>query len=316
MYTLKIVFLVYKIANIFILLFYICIRSEVMNPLTYSNFSIYNQFPYSSSSSVPYWRGIDYSPEYTEYGESNDVASNTAKTAGLAALLQTMAVALQKGSQWFANKLQAGKEFTSEDNVRKIADKMLVDNKIQGVTVGYINDANKHYYQSKVPNLANEIEVVSKGQNAFYTDEVKLAVAPKSKPSLILHELGHACNAKNWFLKLLQKSRKYAMAAPTALLIASNLLGKDSDGRDNFIARNAGKLGFMAFLPTIIEEAAASLRGIKAIDKVPKNLLKGTLDKSILKRNYFCALATYIIAGLGLGVASRQMILENKNSRM
>lgn len=284
-----------------------------MNPLSYNNFSIYNQYPYSGSSSVPYWRGEYYSPAYTEYDDAQNVSENTAKTAGLAVLLQTMAIALQKGSQWFAKKLEAGKEFTSAENVKKIADKMLIDNNMRDVTVDYISDANKHRYMSKIPGLAKDIEDVAKGQNAFYTNELKLAVAPKHKPSLILHELGHAGNAKNWFLKLLQKSRKYAMGAPTALLFASKLLGKDKDGNDNFIARNAGKLGFMAFLPTIIEEAAASLRGIKAIDKVPKHLLKGTLNKSVLKRNYFCALATYIIAGLGLGIASRQTILENKN---
>lgn len=284
-----------------------------MNPLTYSNFSIYNQYPYSNSSSMPYWRGEYYSPEYTEYNDSSGVSGDMAKTAGLAAFLQTMAIALQKGSQWFAKKLEAGQEFTSGENVKKIADKMLIDNNMRDVTVDYISDANKHHYMRNIPQLANDIEVVAKGQNAFYTDELKLAVAPKSKPSLILHELGHAGNAKNWFLKLLQKSRKYAMGAPTALLIASNVLGKDKDGNDNFIARNAGKLGFIAFLPTIIEEAAASIRGIKAIDKVPQNLLNGPLNKSILKRNYFCALATYIIAGLGLGIASKQTILENKN---
>ena len=64
-------------------------------------------------------------------------------------------------------------------------------------------------------------------------------------------------------------------------------------------------LGFAAFLPTIIEEGIASLRGIKAAKKVlnnPKNL-------NILKKNYAFALATYILSGVALGVASKQTIL-------
>ena len=186
---------------------------------------------------------------------------------------------------------------------------MIKSNKLD-VTVDFIDHANKYRYSAN-PALYNEIETVANGKNAFYLDEAKLAVAPKTKPSLILHELGHASNSKNFILKMLQKSRRYAMAAPMVLLIASKLLGKREDGQKNFIERNAFGLGFAAFLPTIIEEGTASLKGINAIKKVPQGVLKGALNKNVLKRNYLLALATYVIAGLGLGVASKQTIIEN-----
>ena len=96
-----------------------------------------------------------------------------------------------------------------------------------------------------------------------------------------------------------------------ALLLASKVIGKPQDGDKNFIERNAGVLGFAAFLPTIIEEGAASLKGINAVKHVPRNLFEGALNTNILKRNYLCALATYILAGVGLGVASKQTIIEN-----
>ena len=257
----------------------------------------YPQYSYYSSYNTPsYWQGQPVIP----YTEQNDGADNTAKTVGLAALLQAMALGLQKGSQWFAKKLEAGKEFTSSQNVQNIADAM----------VRKINEANRYKYAA-YPNLYNEMGEVAKGRNAFYTDEFKLAVAPKSKPSLILHELGHAANTKNVFMKLLQKSRRYAVYAPMALLFASKILGKPENREKNFIERNAGILGFAAFLPTIIEEGAASLKGIKAAKNFPKQLLQGAMNLNILKRNYLFALATYILAGVGLGVAAKQTIIEN-----
>lgn len=235
------------------------------------------------------------------------------KTVGMAALLQSIALFIQKGSQWFARQLEAGKEFTSADNVKLIAENMVNDHKLRRVTVDYISDLNKGKYAGS--ELANEIEVVAKGKNAFYSDVHKLAVAPASKPSLILHELGHASNSKKFFTQLLQQSRKYAVYAPMILLFASRLLGRKQEDKPNFIERNAGILGFTAFLPTIIEEAMASIKGIKAVKAVPKNLLKGAVNTNILKRNYFLALCTYILGGVGLGIASKQTILENSTAK-
>ncbi len=274
-----------------------------MNSFSVNNYG-YSPYTYNIGYSNPYWQG-----QQTYYAETANNDANAAKTVGLAALLQALAIGIEKSSQWFAKKLEAGKEFTSSENVHKIADSMIKRNNLD-VTVDYITPENRLKYKDNAA-LYNELEAVAKGQNAFYADQHKLAVAPKSKPSLILHELGHATNTKNTILKLLQKSRRYAMYAPMALLLTSKVIGKPNDRDKNFIERNAGLLGFAAFLPTIIEEGAASLKGINAVKKVPKNLLKGALNTNILKRNYLFALATYILAGVGLGVASKQAIIEN-----
>ena len=152
------------------------------------------------------------------------------------------------------------------------------------------------------------LKPVAIGENAFYTDQFKLAVAPKNKPSLILHELGHAINAhKGKFLKFLQKSRMFVSAVPTALIML-NGLSKQDDNKPSFIERNAGKIGFAAFLPTIIEEGLASIRGVKAA----KATLGNSVNLKPLKRNYFFAWLTYLIAGIGLGVAAKQSVIENK----
>lgn len=234
-------------------------------------------------------------------------SDNIEKTVATAGILQVLSLALNKISQWCGNKLMLGKEFTSAENVEKIAQSMVDKNKLK-VTVDYIDEKNIKEYPA---HLRNELMPVAKGQNAFYADEYKLAVAPKSKPSLILHELGHAVNAnKGKFLRFLQKSRMWVASVPTALVMLNSSIKKQNSNNDkkNFIERHAGKIGFAAFLPTIIEEGLASIRGAKAA----KNILGNSVNLKPLKRNYFFAWMTYLLSGIGLGIAAKQAILSNK----
>ena len=230
---------------------------------------------------------------------------NTAKTLVTAGLLQAFAMFLQKASQWCGNKLMQGKEFTSAANIHKTAQNMVKNNKLN-VTVDFIDSKNINNYGE---GLREALKPVARGENAFYTDQLKLAVAPKSKPSLILHELGHAINAhKGKFLRFLQKSRGYAAAVPTALLLLNGAIPPREDNKKNFLERNAGLIGFASFLPTIVEEGLASIRGVKAA----KQTLGKAVNLAPLKRNYFFAWLTYVIAGIGLGVAAKQSLLSNK----
>lgn len=234
--------------------------------------------------------------------QSQEPEDTTVKTVATAGILQAFAMFLQKASQWCGNKLMQGKEFTSAENIKATAEKMVKDNNLD-VKVDYIDHANIKNYPSQLREMLGP---VARGENAFYADSLKLAVAPKSKPSLILHELGHAINAgKGKFMRFLQKSRGYVSAVPATLLMLKGLCG-NKDDKPNFIERNAGKIGFLAFLPTIVEEGIASLRGLKYAKQ-----LKG-VNLSALKRNYFFAWMTYVIAGLGLAVGAKQALLESK----
>ena len=76
--------------------------------------------------------------------------------------------------------------------------------------------------------------------------------------------------------------------------------------------RNAGKIGFAAFLPTIIEEGLASLRGIKAAKAAKAVYGSNKINLAPLKKNYFFAWMTYVISGLLLGVGMKQTMLQNK----
>lgn len=231
-------------------------------------------------------------------------------------ILQAMAGLLQKASKWCGQKLMQGKEFSTETNVNQIANSMLADNDLKGkIAVEFINKQNIKKIASRYSkggNILNELIPVANGENAFYADSLKLAVAPKNKPSLILHELGHAITAhKGKFMRFMQKSRGKIANLPPALLLINHFLKKDT-GEKTFIDKYAGLIGFGAFLPTILEEGLASIRGIKAAGKFKK-----TVDSSInlkpLKRNYGFAWLTYLIAGVLFGISTKIGIMDGRN---
>lgn len=256
--------------------------------------------------------GSSYSTVRVHQQEENPEVKTIAK----AGLLQAAAILLTKVSEWCGQKLMQGKEFTNARNINEIAEEMLTSNNLKyKISVRYIDNSNAKNIAEQIKrargvDMSDELNTVARGANAFYSDGLKLAVAPKSKPSLILHELGHAITAhKGKFMKFLQKSRIYAASVPTILLMFNDMMHK-KQGEETFIERHAGKIGFCAFLPTIIEEGLASWRGISAAEKIKKTV--SNMDLKPLKRNYAFAWLTYVISGLGLGVAAKQAILENK----
>lgn len=237
---------------------------------------------------------------------TEDEFSTTTKALGAAGFLRLAQYGLEKLSGICATALMAGKEFASREDVEKVANAMKSDNKLSA-SIHYIDHKNKVGLQRMFPQLSKSLDVVADGRNAFYTDKGNFAVAPKSKPSLILHELGHATNfEKSKIMKGLQKLRVVGMFAPMAIAALNSASGASRDGKKNFWERNAGTIGFCAFLPTIIEEAAASIRGINAAKKT----LGSGAKLGALKKNYFLAWMTYVLAGIGTGIAAKLAITD------
>lgn len=232
----------------------------------------------------------------------NNELLNASVAVGTAGTLTVAQWFVKKLSEVCAHLLMAGKEFTSGENVKKVATAMKEKNGLKA-NIHFIDNANKHLLKDKFPMLANSLDTVANGRNAFYAHMKDIAVAPKSRPSLILHELGHAINnEKSKLFKGLQKCRIIGYNAPAILLLANHFFSKPkNDGEETFLEKHAGKIGFAAFLPTIIEEGAASIRGINAA----KQTLGKNVNLGALKRNYFFAWMTYLLAGIGMGIASK-----------
>ena len=151
------------------------------------------------------------------------------------------------------------------------------------------------------------------GTNACYIPSIKQVKINTDKISIAgFHELGHAMNhLKSKLPCLLQKMRGpgYAIAGLMeyfALFSRTKPKGQKRDVTD-VIEDNCGKIAFAALLPTVVEEAIASHKGIKLARKAG---LAEPLIKN-MKKLYGKALLTYgaraVLGGLAVW-ASRKIM--------
>ena len=192
---------------------------------------------------------------------------------------------------------------------------------------------NDKYKDSFIKALSNpEIGLseagvkVVKAQNIIENNDYKLGknacFIPKTKEVLIntdkiccagFHELGHALNElkSKYGVKFLAKLRKpgYAIAALMeyfAIFSRTKPKGQPRNLTD-IIEDNCGKIAFIAMLPIVLEEAIASIRGIKV---AKKSGLESSLVNN-LKKLYSKALLTYgaraVLGGLAV-FASRKIM--------
>lgn len=270
-----------------------------------NNVNISNKTPFYGYKAVNE-PNFGYNDGYNDRVFNAEAVGTAAGGIGAAALLRGIQWGIEKLSKVCSYALMAGKEFTTKENIDKVVETMKQDGNLT-TEVHFLDETNKEALKRRLPGLENELDIVAAGKNAFFTDGANIAVAPKSKPSLILHEVGHALNFhKKGLMYALQKLRVVGMYAPMAVVALNSLSGQRNDGKQNFIERNAGKIGFLAMLPTIIEEGAASIRGVKAA----KKKLGSTVKLGALKRNYFFAWMTYLLAGLGVAVASKLAVTK------
>ena len=174
--------------------------------------------------------------------------------------------------------------------------------------------------------LINSLEKVLDGKNAFCTSGTKdIAVNLEKIPLTTFHEMGHGLNSLQKSERMLVKSRLPLQYIGVPIILTAALLkGKKSkeekpqgsfDKSTTFIKDNAGKLTFAAWIPTLLEEGLASIKGAKMAKDagLSKELLK-KLNISNAK-----AWSTYMIGALAaastvrLAVAVKDRIAEGIN---
>lgn len=188
----------------------------------------------------------------------------------------------------------------------------------KGVTIHYLPQTNRGKVQILNFDIINSIK---NGNNACHLSKDFTDATGKifKKNSILMpekdlsfagfHELGHAINNKNFFWNCLQKLRVpgYTMAGLIMMYGAfTNKIEKPQNREltklekaHNFVRDNAGKLTFAAVLPTLAEEAMASIRAQKLANKI----LDKNLAKQVLKGNAL-AYTTYALGAVSLAVGS------------
>ena len=153
------------------------------------------------------------------------------------------------------------------------------------------------------------------GQQACYDPFYKKVIINTDKISSAgFHELGHALNdlKSKYGIKYLAKLRApgYVIAGIMEYFaIFSRTKPKEAKrNTTDIIEDNCGKIAFLAMMPTVIEEAIASLRGINLAKKsgVPEPLIKN------MKKIYLKAHTTYSAKAVlgGLAVFASRKIMD------
>lgn len=177
--------------------------------------------------------------------------------------------------------------------------------------------------QMKVFAGKSNLNMVQRGKNAFYMCKSKKIIMPEKELSLALfHEAGHAANQNFGTIgKFLQKCRGLCILA---MPIASIALWKTkkapsqepkstTDKITTFIKENAGKLTFATFVPMLLEEGMASIKG----NKFAKKVLSPELVKKVSKTNAlgfstYVGLASLSSLGIYLGTKVKDAIAKPK----
>lgn len=159
------------------------------------------------------------------------------------------------------------------------------------------------------------INIVKEGKNAFYSPHAKTIVLPQKGKGLQLscfHELGHSLNhLSGKFLNILRKTRQPAILLGLALTISALTLkseknavdenGEKKKGVRQFIKNNVGIIAAASYLPTVLEEGLASLKG----QKLAKDALKSAPD--LLKKvrlNNLAGFGSYVAMAAATGLVA------------
>ncbi|MCQ2790250.1 MAG: hypothetical protein MJ229_07750 [bacterium] len=187
----------------------------------------------------------------------------------------------------------------------------------------FLKKMPKKFLKGMKKGLTNTTATVNLGYNTVYHSKSKNIFTPNKDLILsVFHEIGHAMNdnmSKGG--KILQKLRPLSLLylPISAIALLKTKKGENEKPKNNidktttFIKNNAGKLTFAAFIPMLLEEGLASIKG----NKFAKELLSPDLAKRVAKANAF-GFSTYLfqafISGVGifLGVKVKDAIAKPK----
>ena len=164
-----------------------------------------------------------------------------------------------------------------------------------------------------VQEFASEVfgSLFKSGGNAAYLPNTKTVVLAGDKLGLtVFHEAGHAINANASKIgKALQACRGASLLSIPIGIIAlfkrPKMEGQKPQGvvdkTTTFVKKHAGKLTFASFLPMLIEEGMASIRGCKMAKAVSPEIFKATCKVNGLA--YLTYLGVALAAGIGVAVS-------------
>ncbi len=195
----------------------------------------------------------------------------------------------------------------------------------KGVKINYLVKTLKDIFLPKIVAAMNPIQQIKNGKNAGcclkdiknpITGEIiykkgTILMPQKAIPHAAFHEIGHSLNLHfSKFGAFLQKFRNLGFTAASLIALFGAFTSNSREDKNsdkltplqktkNFVRDNAGKLAFAVTIPTLVEEAMATVKG----QKLANALLPQDLAKHVSKCNKLAYL-TYISTSLMLGLSA------------
>lgn len=252
------------------------------------------------------FRGLEYQGNDSRLYIGNEVG-NAISTA-ISTLILAPVV------QFFSLKLFKTKDIIPENIVTDVANKMIQDNKL----------ASKKFKAALVEVAEPKPTTVESLKNFFndhFDTKLNTAWASKNRPSVILHEIGHAIDwNKSKISKILVKTRFWAIGA-AGILVSSAFMYKKSDDPNNIgnkIDKHIGAISFLSFVPTLITEASASLKGLKYLKQhtsVSPEMIKNFKTRMVWAFGTYAATALLTPVAIKLGVMVKDKIVSGNNNQ-
>ena len=186
-------------------------------------------------------------------------------------------------------------------DVREL-DKTTINNIKTKIIPNYIKRLPQPIRKIYERSIRAVVDQVVKGDNALWVKQTKqVLIHPKKIALASFHEMGHALAhfSPLGFISKMRTLSSFAIPVLfyTALLKRKKVEGEKPKGKldktTTFIKNNVGKLMFLSYLPLLMDETIASVKGY--------NLAKKHLTPDLLKklnRNYAKAFLTYLMLPL------------------
>lgn len=201
------------------------------------------------------------------YINDDDVRLNLGHEIGTAVSTAVTAIVLAPVINFFSMKLFKPGEVVSENAVNIIAENTKKEINDHLKQKGSSDIFNAHFVDTPEPK-PTMIDSLRKLFADHFDPKTNTAYTHKNRSFVMLHEMGHAADWNcSFIMRQMMKIRFVALAA-AGIMIPMAYWHKNSDQQSSggdWLNKHIGTISFLSFVPTLITEASASLRGRKSL---------------------------------------------------
>jgi|GEM_PF-3418508 len=254
------------------------------------------------------------------YYTNSDDRIVVGKEVGTAVSTAISAAILAPVVQFFSLKL-----FNTKDNIPKETVEKIVKTMVEDEKNNFSKNSEKFNYEFiKTPEPEHTtVESLKYMFSDHYKPLKNRAEVHISRPSVLLHETGHAIDWNKSSLGKLLFHTKFKALALMGIITPIVFYHKNSENKNSTVDwfdKHIGTLSFLSFVPTLITEASASLNGRKYLKKfmdegkeVTPEMLKKYEKRMKWAFGTYAATALLTPVALKLGVMVKDKIVADHN---